>query len=122
MDASIIASFKLHYCHLKLQHAIDLDEAGKRDIYKVDQLQSEQEVHQQFTDEDFVQGTTEIEQEEEEMVDNGGATLKSLRKIQSHIHEEVRRKQNKKQIQYTLDHFFKLVSSNLENSQFLLCL
>ncbi|CAG8787252.1 18018_t:CDS:1, partial [Racocetra fulgida] len=32
-----------------------------------------------------------------EMVDNGGATLKSLRKIQSHIHEEVQREQNEKQ-------------------------
>ncbi|CAG8782613.1 20971_t:CDS:1, partial [Cetraspora pellucida] len=86
--------------------------------------EGEQEVHQQFTDEDFVQGVTEIEQEEEEevevieptltakkklavlrdalkiiteMVDNSGAILKSLRKIQTHIHEEVQRKQNKKQ-------------------------
>ncbi|CAG8721334.1 13057_t:CDS:2 [Cetraspora pellucida] len=34
MDAGIITSFKLHYCCLQLQHAIDLDEAGKVDIYK----------------------------------------------------------------------------------------
>ncbi|CAG8835438.1 9764_t:CDS:1, partial [Cetraspora pellucida] len=39
MDASIIASFKLHYRHLQLQHAIDRDEAEEKDIYKVDQLQ-----------------------------------------------------------------------------------
>ncbi|CAG8842138.1 22459_t:CDS:1, partial [Racocetra persica] len=39
MDAGIIASFKLHYRHLQLQHAIDRDEAGERDVYKVDQLQ-----------------------------------------------------------------------------------
>ncbi|CAG8691172.1 9196_t:CDS:2, partial [Racocetra persica] len=40
MDASIIASFKLHYHHLQLQHAIDRDEDRKKDIYKVDQLQA----------------------------------------------------------------------------------
>ena len=39
MDAGIIASFKLHYCHIQLQYAIDRDEAEEKDIYKVDQLQ-----------------------------------------------------------------------------------
>jgi len=39
MDAGIIASFKLHYRHLQLQHAIDRDEDGEKDVYKVDQLQ-----------------------------------------------------------------------------------
>ncbi|CAG8764340.1 36892_t:CDS:2, partial [Racocetra persica] len=39
MDAGIIASFKLHYRYLQLQHAIDRDEDGEKDIYKVDQLQ-----------------------------------------------------------------------------------
>ncbi|CAG8838839.1 6825_t:CDS:2, partial [Racocetra persica] len=29
----------LHYCHLQLQHTINLDKASKKDIYKVDQLQ-----------------------------------------------------------------------------------
>ncbi|CAG8722105.1 28187_t:CDS:1, partial [Racocetra persica] len=37
MDAGIIALFKLHYCHIQLQYAIDRDEAEKKDIYKVDQ-------------------------------------------------------------------------------------
>ncbi|CAG8835716.1 15503_t:CDS:2, partial [Racocetra persica] len=40
MDAGIIASFKTHYHRMQLQHALDFDEAGKRDIYKVDQLQA----------------------------------------------------------------------------------
>lgn len=40
MDAGIIASFKLHYRRMQLQHAIDQDEARKSDIYKVDQLKA----------------------------------------------------------------------------------
>ncbi|CAG8802209.1 22977_t:CDS:2 [Cetraspora pellucida] len=39
MDTGIIASFKLYYRYMQLQHAVDRDEAGKRDIYKVNQLQ-----------------------------------------------------------------------------------
>ncbi|CAG8850848.1 36637_t:CDS:1, partial [Racocetra persica] len=75
--------------------------------------EDEQEVHQQFANEDFVQGAIEIEQREEEkileptltakeklnvlrdamkivtdIVDDGGVILRSLRKIQSHIHDE----------------------------------
>jgi hypothetical protein len=38
MDAGIIASFKCRYRRLQLQHAVDRDEAGEHDIYKVDQL------------------------------------------------------------------------------------
>ncbi|CAG8711129.1 20757_t:CDS:2, partial [Cetraspora pellucida] len=213
MDARIITFFKLHYHHLQLQHAIDRDEAGENDIYKVDQLQGmrwakiawneitahtkiisprdefgmpiisesgngsmeenlveenvdeenlnekliddiqrqmvalhvctpmsvknwlnlegEEDVHQQFTDEDFVQGAIEVEQGEEEevvepslspkeklailhealkivveMVDDNGITMKSLRKIQTRIREEVQRKKNEKQVQCKLDQFF----------------
>ncbi|CAG8478761.1 26776_t:CDS:2 [Racocetra persica] len=40
MDASIIASFKTHYHRIQLQRALDLDEARKRNIYKIDQLQT----------------------------------------------------------------------------------
>ncbi|CAG8816145.1 342_t:CDS:1, partial [Racocetra persica] len=40
MDTSIIASFKTYYCRMQLQCALDLDEARKHDIYKVDQLQA----------------------------------------------------------------------------------
>ncbi|CAG8796765.1 5814_t:CDS:2, partial [Cetraspora pellucida] len=35
----IIVSFKLHYHYIQLQYAINLDKAGKKDIYKIDQLQ-----------------------------------------------------------------------------------
>ncbi|CAG8797389.1 4133_t:CDS:1, partial [Racocetra persica] len=37
--ASIIASFKLYYHYLQLQHAINHDKASERDVYKVNQLQ-----------------------------------------------------------------------------------
>ncbi|CAG8763641.1 17922_t:CDS:2, partial [Racocetra persica] len=40
IDASIIASFKLHYRHMQLQRAIDHDEARESDIYQIDQLQA----------------------------------------------------------------------------------
>ncbi|CAG8814876.1 18400_t:CDS:1, partial [Racocetra persica] len=40
MDADIIVSFKTYYRHMQLQRALDLDEARKHDIYKVDQLQA----------------------------------------------------------------------------------
>ncbi|CAG8769805.1 25442_t:CDS:2, partial [Racocetra persica] len=113
MDTGIIVLFKLYYCCLQLQHAIDLDEASERDIYKVstetikhcwsyikivslrdeagmpistpsqiDALcictpiliknwlnpKDEQEVYQQFTDKNFIQGVIKIEQEEEEEI------------------------------------------------------
>ncbi|CAG8676501.1 26050_t:CDS:1, partial [Racocetra persica] len=76
--------------------------------------EDEQEVHQQFANEDFVQDAIEIEQGEEEkileptltakeklnvlhdamkivteIVDNGRVTLRSFCKIQSHIRDEV---------------------------------
>jgi len=38
MDAGIIAAFKRQYWNFQLQDAIDKDEAGATDIYKVDQL------------------------------------------------------------------------------------
>jgi hypothetical protein len=38
MDAGIIAAFKRRYRNFQLQDAIDKDEAGASDIYKVDQL------------------------------------------------------------------------------------
>ncbi|CAG8791981.1 26413_t:CDS:2, partial [Racocetra persica] len=81
IDAGIIASFKTHYRHMQLQCALDLDEARKCDIYKIDQLQAmrwvkqtidalcirnpmpikdlldleeeKTEIHQQFNDDDF---------------------------------------------------------------------
>ncbi|CAG8793075.1 10411_t:CDS:1, partial [Racocetra persica] len=40
MDTNIIILFKLHYCHIQLEHTIDEDEARKSDIYKVNQLQA----------------------------------------------------------------------------------
>lgn len=38
MDAGIIAAFKRHYRRLHLQSALDRDEAGETNLYKVDQL------------------------------------------------------------------------------------
>ena len=38
MDAGIIAAFKRHYRKLHLQNAIDRDERGETELYKVDQL------------------------------------------------------------------------------------
>ena len=38
MDAGFIAAFKLHYRRLHLQNAVDRDERGDGNIYKVDQL------------------------------------------------------------------------------------
>lgn len=38
MDAGIIAAFKRHYCWYHYQHALDRDEEGEQNIYKVDQL------------------------------------------------------------------------------------
>ena len=217
MDSGIITSFKLHYRRMQLQNAIDRDEAGERDIYKVDQLQGmrwtevawgeistetikncwshtkiisprdeagipivsssvcsiedieenllidpndefavkelqqqlnilhirnpipikdllnleeEREAHQEFTDEDLIQTAMEIEQVEDEIIippltgkeqldilrgalrivneriDDGGATMKILRKLQSRIREEVRKEKAENQIQYTLEQFF----------------
>ncbi|CAG8456469.1 5074_t:CDS:1, partial [Dentiscutata heterogama] len=39
-------------------------------------------------------------------IDDDGVTMKSLRKLQSCIHEEVRKEEAEKQIQLTLDQFF----------------
>jgi hypothetical protein len=38
MNAGIISAFKRHYRHYHLQNALDRDERGKLDLYKVDQL------------------------------------------------------------------------------------
>ncbi|CAG8770954.1 6535_t:CDS:2, partial [Cetraspora pellucida] len=157
IDAGIIASFKLHYHHLQLQHAIDHDEARENDIYKTIKncwvhtkiisphdesgmpiisesrnrnmrenlveenlnLEGKENMHQQFTDDDFVQGAIEVEQGEEkkvvepflspkeklailhealkivvEMVDDNRITMKSLHKIQTHIRKKVQREKN----------------------------
>ena len=93
--------------------------------------EGEEDVHQQFTDDDFVQGAIEVKQGEEEevvepsltpkeklvilrealkivvkMVNDNGITMKSLRKIQTRICEEVQREKNEKQVQCKLDQFF----------------
>ncbi|CAG8628233.1 4676_t:CDS:2, partial [Dentiscutata heterogama] len=77
---------------------------------------------EQFTDDDFVQGTIEIEQVEEkeamelsltlkeqlnilyealkivvEMVEDNEATIRSLHKVQAHIYEEIRKEKNEQQ-------------------------
>ncbi|CAG8802910.1 15378_t:CDS:2 [Cetraspora pellucida] len=218
MDAGIIASFKLYYRHIQLQQAIDRDEAGEKDIYKIDQLQAmkwikiawsevsaetirrcwfctkivsprdengipvipsiavesinnveeslpldsndqqaakelqqqidllnlhnpmpiedllnldeELEVHHLFTDEDLIQTATEIEQVEDEFVvlpltgeeqliilrsalrivderiDDGGVTMKTLRKLQTCIREEIRKEKVRKQVQQKLEQYF----------------
>ncbi|CAG8800784.1 18360_t:CDS:1, partial [Racocetra fulgida] len=78
-------------------------------------------IHQQFSDNDFIQGATEIEQVENEImiqpltrkeqldilrnalrivderIDDGGITMRSLRKLQSRIHEDVRKEEAEKQ-------------------------
>ncbi|CAG8467985.1 573_t:CDS:1 [Scutellospora calospora] len=93
-------------------------------------LEEEQEAHHQFTDEDLIQTATEVEQIGEEFVmppltgeeqlnilrsalrivderiDDGGVTMKSLRKLQSCIREEVRKKKAGKQVQHRLDQYF----------------
>jgi len=216
MDAGVIAAFKRRYRNIQLQHAIDRDEAGERDIYKVDQLQGmrwvkiawsevtpetikncwnhtnilsssngvetsaaedpsptrddtpilsaeeaavenelttqmrtlrvqdpmaikdlvnpedEEKVHQEFTDEDLIQSGIEAEEAEEEggeaeptmtgkeqlavlrdalkivdeKIDDNGVTMRSLRKLQSRIREEVRKEEAEKQIQRSLEFFF----------------
>ncbi|XP_058113772.1 CENP-B homolog protein 2-like [Magnolia sinica] len=40
LDAGIIAAFKRRYRSYQLQHAVDLDGAGERNIYKVNELQA----------------------------------------------------------------------------------
>src|SRR5437762_1259067 len=40
MDAGIIATFKRHYCHKQMAHALDLADAGVTNPYKVTQLQA----------------------------------------------------------------------------------
>ncbi|CAG8686848.1 10599_t:CDS:2, partial [Dentiscutata heterogama] len=85
---------------------------------------SKKKVHQQFTNDNFVQGIIEIEQVEEEeaielfliskeqlnilrealkivveMVEDNRAMIRFLHKVQAHIHEEIRKEKNKKQVQ-----------------------
>ncbi|CAG8589901.1 4387_t:CDS:1 [Racocetra fulgida] len=93
-------------------------------------LEEEREAHHQFTDEDLIQTATEVEQVEEEFVmppltgeeqmnilhgalrivderiDDGGVTMKTLRKLQSCIREEVRKEKAGKQVQCRLDQYF----------------
>ncbi|CAG8811110.1 15019_t:CDS:1 [Cetraspora pellucida] len=93
-------------------------------------LEEEREAHHQFTDEDLIQAATEVEQVEEEFVmpsltgeeqlnilrgalrivderiDDGGVTMKSLRKLQTCIREEVRKEKAGKQVQHRLDQYF----------------
>ena len=40
MEKGIIASFKARYRRCFLQHAVDMDEQGELNIYKVNQLQA----------------------------------------------------------------------------------
>ena len=94
-------------------------------------LEEEQEVHHQFTDEDLIHTATEIEQIEDEFVvpsltreeqlnilhsalrivderiEDGGVTMKSLRKLQTCIREEVRKEKASKQVQNKLEQYFK---------------
>lgn len=88
------------------------------------------EIHQQFNDDDFIQAATEIDHVEneviiqpltgreqldilhsalqivEERINDGGVTMKSLRRLQSCIREEVRKEEAENQVQSTLDQFF----------------
>ncbi|CAG8817976.1 20251_t:CDS:2, partial [Racocetra persica] len=65
-------------------------------------LEEEQEIHYQFTNKDLIHTATEIEQEQlnilhsalrivDERIDDGGVTMKSLRKLQFCIREEVQK-------------------------------
>ncbi|CAG8785676.1 21079_t:CDS:1, partial [Racocetra persica] len=93
-------------------------------------IEEEQEVHHQFTDEDLIQTATEIEQvknkfilllltrEEQlsiscsvlrivdERIDDGGVTMKSLHKLQFCIREEVQKEKAGKHVQNSLDQYF----------------
>jgi len=42
----------------------------------------------------------------DERIDDGGVTMKSLRKLQSCIYEKVQKEEAEKQVQTTLDRFF----------------
>lgn len=42
----------------------------------------------------------------DERIDDGGTTMKTLRKLQSRIREEVQKEEAEKQIQCTLEQFF----------------
>ncbi|CAG8482312.1 3924_t:CDS:2, partial [Dentiscutata heterogama] len=101
----------------ELQQILDIFEEEKIDI------------HQQFNDNDFIQGVTKIEQVENDVItqlltrkeqldilcnalkivnkrnDDGEITMRSLYKLQSHIQEEVRKEEAEKQVQSTLDQF-----------------
>lgn len=39
LNAGIIQCFKAHYCRAFCSHAIDMDDAGEKDIYKVNLLE-----------------------------------------------------------------------------------
>ncbi|CAG8595448.1 15535_t:CDS:2 [Racocetra fulgida] len=108
----------LHICNpMPIKDLLDLEEERT-------------EIYQQFNDDNFVQAATEIDHVENEVIaqpltgkeqldilrnalqivderiDDGGVTMKSLRKLQSHIHEEVQKEEAEKQVQSTLDQFF----------------
>ncbi|CAG8763049.1 16622_t:CDS:1, partial [Dentiscutata heterogama] len=115
----------------ELQQAIDiLHVRSPISIKDLLDLEKKVEVHQQFDDEDFIEAATEVEQIEneiviplltgkeqleilrnalrivEERIEDGGVTMRSLRKLQSRIHEEVRKEETEKQVQSTLERFF----------------
>ncbi|CAG8533242.1 4993_t:CDS:2 [Dentiscutata heterogama] len=93
-------------------------------------LDEEQEVHHQYTDEDLIQTAMKMEQVENEFValpltgeeqlniirgalkivneriDDCGVTMKTLRKLQTCIHEEVRKEKAEKQVQHKLEQYF----------------
>ena len=94
--------------------------------------EDEVKVHQEFTDEDLIQSGIEAEEAEEEegeaestmtgkeqlavlrdvlkivdeKIDDNGVTMRSLRKLQSRIREEVRKEEAEKQVQHSLEFFF----------------
>jgi len=94
--------------------------------------EDEEKVHQEFTDEDLIQSGIEAEEAEEEegeaestmtgkeqlavlrdvlkivdeKIDDNGVTMRSLRKLQSRIREEVRKEEAEKQVQHSLEFFF----------------
>ncbi|CAG8588624.1 19583_t:CDS:2 [Racocetra fulgida] len=115
----------------ELQQQIDiLNLRNPMPIEDLLNLDEEQEVHHQFTDEDLIQTATEIEQVEDEFVappltgeeqlnilrcalrivderiDDGGVTMKTLRKLQTCIREEVQKEKAGKQVQRKLEQYF----------------
>ncbi|CAG8663587.1 2221_t:CDS:2, partial [Dentiscutata heterogama] len=59
----------------------------------------------QFDDKDFIEAAIEVEQIENEVerIDDGGVTIRSLHKLQSHIREEVWKEETEKQVQSMLE-------------------